>query len=1746
MASALMNMMVDEEKKSGRQVVRPTKTVRKLSPVTQEKLADAEAKEAVELKTRLADYNKRLESTTPEKPLVDVGDLSKSFAGANLPIRDVRPEKSGIFAPGPSTAAGQVGREYGGEAGDIAGAFLQRYGSGKPRELDVPVSRTAEEEEQYRAAQNRIAAGEEAGLGAQLEQGMAGRKPVQTPAPAPSLGQWMGKGTRPAQQTETEAPAVGGQNLLDEQGNLRQAVDFFDKPFTPGEKKFGTAKDFLPGAQPKQGFETRQNPETNKPRSNNFTADLDSESLLSSFQGNEIPTMTMVGKLRSAVTAGVSLPEAARRVFNGATDADRNSPMYKVLEAFNTFQGNARTEGQKRILNDGLAAVADYFDRGSKPGSKHSTETFNDAIDLFRLAGDPDYRPQDVYEVSPALMDAMSSDENSIFATKFGSQKDRSERTQTRRFDAVYTGINKSVSGVAKKVLTNMSRGNAPAFVTARDIATSVLGPLAMPQPEGVSSVDWTESNTVRRNIVDSIYMDVADMYERRNMGKAFSFNEAMGNDIVARRFGGQFDIAATLRQITEPNFSGREADYVKDMSAAGIDQNNGNNVSAAKKASPYYTTEALRMMYGDTGIEGYDSGRVVGVSTGAGSELVSNMRASEQRMIEADIKRDVKPLRTNMTPHQLLGALFAEQGVPSSLFSFATPRLATTMPLTSGEAPSGKTTNFRLQNHPDSTLQVTSKSGSPISFDDRKYILKMQSLLEGAENPASLMKQLQTDPRFKELSKRNTFTLGQTKNVDVVQDAFGDMGRGARVVSGSKASLETMADVVNDLKQLMRIPEDENGVLYVDKAGAEMYDTAKAMQTRLKTNLDMYEKRGDEYVLTSSKASADFPSILTPDQYTGLRGALGQLNSLISSADDIRAQVGGVGVSTGFQLKGDGTPDFMRPRQVTGSARLDQTLDMLDHWSSGGSDLNFKKLFSGINLVEGARQSARSTVQLMPVDVNGRTINDKNLIKSYDVDPKTGTANVQQYQLKDGRYVPVLGEDGKPKTVKVRTNQQTERVGVSTVATQGASQGKYGLPANYVVSSFNQLHAELNKAFREFPESAESFAKYVLFTGNDDVIEQIKQTGITPQELQRVVTDMSRRQGSALHSILEIARGRDFKPDSRAPGTMNGTSGPRSSESRLERDVINKVDAGDRRAAEDIIIQNHKTKIQSAFATARNMYLQEGSGTDKEAQITRIVKSVLEDRTGDADITPELRPAFEQAVKDQVTSLVYDDKNNNRARMSFMDAVYGYAGDVVAEQAEAGNVKSAPNVRGAGVDLGEGKGRVADRKTSKKNLVSTAITDAINLINFGADSKARKSLVASKSTFAQGIDMAIKIYEDAKTPEAKNTALMDIVKRIATAKNNGIDMPATADAVASSGGRLPGFDINIAELDLSPAQKRKLDMTRKRVLLRQAKLGIKTTDNAEDAPTTTDTTREQRPRQTPATPKPKSVDYTKMSSADISQMATKVIREIKQLNTQLGTARETLQQLRGVKPAKANVDAHLKQIAEAEKNIKTLELQLGGKQEDRQEIVGEISKAKVREEQIAQKQAKTQGSRQRVKINNALGLTISNAGVHPGYIDILESANSVFNRNGKVMSKADAVKVLMKAGLPENEANGLLTDVNASKGESAGFNRGELDKKYAIVGQDKAKYVAMGTRIANGLFKTSAPLAAQRAEFKPSARNATPIATEKPVVSPVKPQSRADALRARIRGAKGKGSSVITQLLGIAPALYTTQKKEK
>jgi hypothetical protein len=1727
MASALMNMMVDEEKKSGRKVVRPTKTVRKMSPGEAEAAKVAEARQSKFTPEQLAAYTKRAEeAATQEKPLVDVGNLENSFAD-NLPIRDVRPEKSGIFAPNLQTAVGGQGTPKT-AAGDITSAFASRYGAKQPGSIDIPVTRTPDEEEQYRAAQNRMATPEAGQFGDELEQATAARQQTAEPAPAPSFGQWMGKGTRPAQTAAPEPAPLGNQNLLDDQGNLRTAVDFFDKPFTQGEKKFGTAKDFLPDAAPKQQFETRTNPEAGRPASNQYSLDLNSDSLMSSFKGNEIPTMTMVGKLRSAITSGVSLPEAARRVYNGATDADKNGPMFKVLEAYNNLQGNARTDTQKRLLNDGLAAVSDYFDRGSKAGSKHSVETFNDAIDIFKLAGDPDYRASDVYEASPALMSAMSSDPNSVFATKFGNAKDRSERASTMRFDEVYTGINKVLNKVSTNALTGMSRGNSPAFQAARDVASAVLGPLTISKPDNVSSVDWTGSNSVRSQIVDSIYLDVADVYERRNMSRAFNFNEAMGNDVVARRFGGQFDIKATLTQVTNPNFAGREADYAKDVSAAMVDKNNNKNVDGAKKLSSYYTTEALKMIFGDTGIEGYDSGRVVGVSTGAGSDLVSSMRASEQRMIEAELKRDVAPLRTNMTPHQLIGALFAEQGVPSSLFTLATPRVAKTEQMQFGLAPDGKTTNFKLNSHPDSVLQVTSKSGSPISFDDRKYILKMQALLEGAENPQTLMKQLQTDARFKELSKRNTFTLGQTKNLTIAQDSYADMTRGSRVVSSSQGSLDKMADIVSDVRQMLRIPADDDGTLYVDKTSAEMYDTAKAIQTRLKSSLDSYQKNGDEYILASDKVNADFPSVLTPDQYQSLRGALSSMDSLISSADDIRAKVGGTGVSTGFQLKADGSPDFMRPRQVTGSSRLDQTLDMLDHWSQGGRDMDFKKLFSGVNLVEGARQSTRSSVQLLPVDVNWRTINDKTLIKSYDVDSKTGTANVAQYQKVDGKWVPVIGENGKPRTMAVRTNQQTERAGVSTVLTQTASQGRYGLTPNYVVSSFNQFHNELNKAFKEFPDAADSFAKYVMFTGNEDVIKQIKETGITQQELQRIVVGMNRRQGSALHSILEIARGRDFKPESRAPGTMNGTSGPRSSESRLERDVINKVDAGDRRAAEDVVIQNNKTKIQSAFATARNIYLQEGAGDDKESQIQRIVKTVLEDRTSDADITPELRPAFEEAVRNQVTSLVYEDKNSSRARMQFMDSVYGYAEKVVSEQAAKGEVSAAPSLSGAGVNMGEGRGKAADRTQSRKNLVTTSITDAINLMGFGADSKARKSLRAAKSPFTDGVLLALDNYDKATTPAAKQDAVADLVKRIATAKNNGITMPDSIDGVVTAGSDKQQLNINVEELNMSPAQRRKLDIIRKRNTVRALKLRSGSTEPTPEPPAT------PAPARSNSQPRVATVDVTKMSSSEISDATKKVIRTIKTVTSDLTNAREALQILRKGKPTKSKMNEHVEKIADTEKEIRTLELQLEGENTKKADYVKAISAAKIKEEQEAIKSARQQGTRQRVKINNALGFSIANDKVNPGWLDVLDSANSVFNRNGKVMTKADAVKVLVAAGLKENVAQALLVEVDPSKKESAGFNRNQLDKKYSITAPERAKFMAAGTRFANGLFKNDADLAKQRANFKPGAQ--TPVTTQQPILPAVKPKplSRAQVLAGKMRSGSGKTLSTFATLLGI------------
>jgi hypothetical protein len=74
-----------------------------------------------------------------------------------------------------------------------------------------------------------------------------------------------------------------------------------------------------------------------------------------------------------------------------------------------------------------------------------------------------------------------------------------------------------------------------------------------------------------------------------------------------------------------------------------------------------------------------------------------------------------------------------------------------------------------------------------------------------------------------------------------------------------------------------------------------------------------------------------------------------------------------------------------------------------------------------------------------------------------------------------------------------------------------------------------------------------------------------------------------------------------------------------------------------------------------------------------------------------------------------------------------------------------------------------------------------------------------------------------------------------------------------------------------------------------------------------------------------------------------------------------------------------------------------------------------------------------------------------------------------------------------------------------------------------------------MGTRIANGLFKSDAELTQQRAAFKPTSKTPTPIATQKPIVAPAKPQSQADALKARMRGMKGKGPAGFMTLFGLA-----------
>lgn len=1444
MASALYNMMVEEEENKPVSASRQLRTAKpSLKKKTETPKAEAKPTPPAEKPVETA-------PAETEQPRT-MADVTKTI-GAVDPAT-VQPPQLGIGQLSAEEITGTVAPTS--EDDDIIRTFLKPYekfrAPGNIAGVTKAATKTPAQSMMFEEAQRRIAS-------YKPKTAMPGA----ATQPSESAPAYVGPGTRPA---PVEAPDVSGSQFTKE-GFAPDALEFFGRPFAAERQRPRTPKPdagfsaFMASATPGSTvsppekmvspFEPRVGDTAPKP-STEFT-EIDPDVLRESFVGREMPTLTTVAQLKNSLQSQVSLQRAVRTIIN-QPQLDTGNPMYRVMRAYMDVVDNPNTTNDQRALaKDGLLGVAAYFDDAKK--GKLNNDAFQQAVDLIQLSGKTDSTSKGAMTLSPALTAAMERDD--VFGAKFGEGKEATERRAGIRFDTVYAGIKKSIQDTAMSVYQKRNVSQQPAAMAASEWARNALGPLFIDTQDS-SALTWAESHPLRDRLASDIYTQVQPQFYGKPLTQAFNFAEMTQNsNVFARRFGGQFNLRSTLEQLTTPNYKGREREYVEAVAKANEFEAQGKMKEAAEAVADFYTTEALKLKYNVDDVEGYTSGRGVDVTTGASAGLRSAQRdflVGEERKA---LIRGAETPRSGLTPTQLIGALLGEQGVDEGLFGFAAPRFAKPEVQTTGiDTSDAKTTNMKLAAHPNKTLTIVSASGKPMSTRERMELRILQEQLNRSSDPEKTLEAIKEQRGVTEGKKLiGDFEIGftTTTTTAVEQDEFYDLRIGSRKIKrGDAASLDA---VISDIKLYMRLPEGEDGVPFIDKQHEEMYEYAKKTRDDIAKNLDSYERQGEVYVKVGGDSKRGLPEQISIDQYQSLNLARQSLNELISTADQMRDNLGQSGITAGFKIKPDGSPDLTSPKPVGGKQRLNQTLALLDGYGQGVQGIDIRRFFEGINL-----EGKRDIVQMAPIDRNGNIIRDplaKGLTKQYEVNPD-GSVDVIVYEKVDTRvgkeirsqYLPIKTEDGKLVTRKMSVGSVAETIGINTAASTATSRGRMGLSGDYIMKSFNQLHKEINDAIKLGDQYASSFAKYVMRNYDNEFIERLKTEGITKQELLATFKDMGRGQANALGFFIQQSSGMQPVPPPRAAGTMNATSQPRKTGSNVEERALESAERAGVMDVKDTVVRRNLTALQTSLNTARNIFNAEGAGADREATIERIVKLTLDRNSNPIDAS--VQPAFETAIRQYAEGLV--DATDNRADVAFQfqDSLNDYAQEVV-ETAKANDEIVTSTAKGTTLGMAEGKGTAEDLAKRKQDIVVTAASKALKLIGYSSNSLAMRSLRASTVPATANIVAALDAFNKTtgNRSDTKKT-FSDLVRAIADAELEGYGIPDKPTKEFSAPQGAYGALVQSAFETLPTAQraKKKAELARQKRATAVIKrvVGSPTTETPTPIDTKTDTSRPTR-----------------------------------------------------------------------------------------------------------------------------------------------------------------------------------------------------------------------------------------------------------------------------------------------------------
>ena len=1175
---------------------------------------------------------------------------------------------------------------------------------------------------------------------------------------------------------------------------------------------------------------------------------LNGDDFVNSIAGKEVAVINSAKQFENNIVAGVSPARAAKLILQ-SKDYDETNPFHAALRIFDQV-ASGPDKKRAEVAKQGIVALTDYFTRGASGKSGHNELTLRSAVEYLNLSTMPGMTEANARNSFDELLPVMT-EEDSRLKQFFGSSTQQQATRTAIKTESMASVVTTSLNKVAQRVISEMPSSSGPAAASARNRATRVLAPLTTPNP-GEAAIRWMDSDPLRSNLANDLLFETQRLMGGESIASIKNLQDQIENGRVARTFGGQFDVKSTLSQITQPNYAGREQDYVTDMDLADQAEAAGDKVKAAKLAAPYHTTAALQMMYGTDEIEGYESGRAIGVSTGLGGKLkLRDARVKRQEVI-GEITRNQEPPKTTLSPVQMLGTVFAQNGADKSLLRFGLPFFGGTIQFGGMNENAGYIRSYDIPNHPGMRLTLNVPEGkrqiNPItgavmgseSLDasNNKDIQKILTQLSQSQDPAAMLERSIIKSTLGPTADKYEFGIVEASKDKVgASDDYAKMMGGYRSFNSSADQGKFASDVTSDMQSMFKLPIGSDGMPYIDDNSEQLYNMAVRVKTSLDNSLSNYQEQDGKYVFSGKENKRELPLVLTKEQYDSLRATQQQFTSMVRGADAIRESLGVTGGTVGFRMQ-NGVPVYSQPLAVTGDNRFKQVSTFLDAWvnkRSGAPDFN--RLFEGIDIQEGAKFA--KTVMMYDVDQDGNPIIDKRHLRSYDVNPD-GTVNVRQFRLTDPKaakpvqsgdkpvsgnfrdfaadavaqrlrgsnfkegYTEVTAEGGSPRTVPMPANDVAVTTGISTEKSKAASSGRYGLSGTYLYQTFMATHRQINAGLK-LDGAAESFARTILGTTDQGVIDGLKAQGITPDQLKTVTTNLNRTQGAQLQMWLQVSDPAKFTPVGRAAGTMNATSDPRRTSDSVSEGAIKSDERTARRSISDIVVTRNANVWDSVTGSALKMYETEGqSQTSQAEQVDRITKKVLET----AVVDPELDAVFRKNVKAYVTSLVYNDEISRTPGFDFISDLQDFADETAKSNVDEGNYTTTRRA-GATVSIADGRGTAADRRTRVARGFIPAVQASLDIINFNENSEAIKSIkLGGKQSGELALVDTLRTKYLAETDNtAKRAIFTQLYKAVQKLEAAGYTMPdgETSEFRAPIGQQ--GASVAAARSNRTPAQ---------------------------------------------------------------------------------------------------------------------------------------------------------------------------------------------------------------------------------------------------------------------------------------------------------------------------------------------------